>query len=238
VVVFAGGDRVPAGLGGVLPPEAYVIAADSGIEQAQTLGWPIDLAVGDFDSVSPEALAAAERAGARIERHPAAKDATDLELALAAAAALEPREIVVAGGAGGRLDHLLGGILALAGADASSTGAEIRAYLGPARIHVVRSQVVLDGEPGEIVTLLALDGPAHGITTSGLLYPLADESLLPGSTRGVSNELVGGRATVTVGSGVLLAVLPGELGTHQHQRHTETDTATHPPSPSPGGPTS
>ena len=43
-----------------------------------------------------------------IERHPAAKDATDLELALDAAIALEPARIVVVGDGGGRLDHLLG----------------------------------------------------------------------------------------------------------------------------------
>ena len=48
-----------------------------------------------------------------IERHPAAKDATDLELALDAAIALEPSRILVIGSAGGRLDHLLGSILLL-----------------------------------------------------------------------------------------------------------------------------
>ena len=57
-------------------------------------------------------LAAAEAAGARIERYPADKDATDLELALDAAIALEPARIVVVGSSGGRLDHLLGSLLA------------------------------------------------------------------------------------------------------------------------------
>ena len=51
-----------------------------------------------------------------VERHPAAKDATDLELALDAAIALEPARILVVGSAGGRLDHLLGSILLLADA--------------------------------------------------------------------------------------------------------------------------
>jgi thiamine pyrophosphokinase len=51
-------------------------------------------------------------------------------------------------------------------------------------------------------------GPARGITTAGLRYPLAGEDLDPATTRGVSNELVGERATVRLRSGVLLAVLP------------------------------
>jgi thiamine pyrophosphokinase len=211
VVVCTAGDAAEV-IEPDLPPDAFVIAADSGVELAQAFGWPVDLAVGDFDSVAPQALAAAEAAGAQVERHPAAKDATDLELALEAAASRRPDEIVVVGGAAGRLDHLVAGLLALAG-DACADVA-VRACLGPARIHVVRSRTTLNGRPGELVTLLAVHGPADGVTTGGLLYPLRGETLHPGSTRGVSNEMTSTDATVDVASGVVLAVLPGELGTH------------------------
>jgi thiamine pyrophosphokinase len=51
-------------------------------------------------------------------------------------------------------------------------------------------------------------GPALGVRTQGLRYPLADEELVPGSTRGVSNELLDSEATVTVERGVVLAVQP------------------------------
>ncbi len=221
VVVFTGGDAEPIAAG-LLPDGAFVIGADSGIEQAQALGWPVDLAIGDFDSVSPDALAAAERDGAVVERHPAAKDATDLELALRAAARRGPHEIVVVGGAGGRLDHLLGGVLALT--DDAYAAIRIRALVGPARLHVVRDHVELRGEPGELVTLLPIGGAARGVTTSGLLYPLATETLEPASTRGVSNVLVADGARVSLTAGVLLAVLPGEL-----DQPTLTDIA-------PGGP--
>ena len=87
MIVFTGGDPVDIGLRARLPDDAYVIAADSGVEQAAILGRHVDLAVGDFDSVSKAALDAAVNAGARIELHPEAKDATDLELGLVAAAA-------------------------------------------------------------------------------------------------------------------------------------------------------
>jgi thiamine pyrophosphokinase len=212
VVVFTGGDPVPRSIAADLPERAFVVAADSGIEQALALEWPVHLAVGDFDSVSPAALAAAEAGGARIDRYPAAKDATDLELALAAAAALRPSEIVVVGGAGGRLDHLLAGLLAVASDDLAAI--RVRALVGLARVYVVRDRVELVGRPGELVTLLARGRPARGVTTDGLLYPLHDETLEPGSTRGVSNEMVADRASVSLADGVLLAVLPGELGTH------------------------
>jgi len=209
VVVFAGGEPM-AGVAGPLPVGEVVIAADSGLDQAQRLGYRVDLVVGDFDSVSDAALATAVSAGVAIERHPAAKDATDLELALDAALARRPRRIVVIGGHGGRVDHFLAGALALT-RDASAH-VEVSALIGPARLHVVRQALTVEGEPGELLTLLAVRGPVTGVTTDGLVYPLRGETLYPGSTRGVSNQLVGRSASVRLDSGVLLAVLPGEQG--------------------------
>ena len=142
VVVVAGGHPSP-GREPELPDRPYVIAADSGVDRALALGLHIDLAVGDFDSVSSAGLAAADAAGAVVERHPAAKDATDLELALDAAIALEPARVLVIGSAGGRLDHLLGSILLLgdaryAGADGRCRPRRQQALGDPRRAHAGR----------------------------------------------------------------------------------------------------
>lgn len=114
IVVVAGGDPVLPAERAWVPGDAVVIAADSGLDHAHALGLRADVAVGDFDSVSPRALERAEADGTRLERHPAAKDATDLELALDAAAAHGPERIVVLGGHGGRVDHLLANAALLA----------------------------------------------------------------------------------------------------------------------------
>ncbi len=199
VVVTGGPDR-PAAV--ALPPDARVIAADGGMELARELGLPVDLAVGDFDSVSGEML---ETIG-RVEKHPAAKDASDLELALAAALRFETERIIVLGGAGGRLDHLLGGLLLLA-ADAYS-GVQIDAQLGASAVHVVRDERVLTGEPGELISLFAVHGPATGIVTEGLVYPLRGQRLEPGSSRGLSNVFAAPEARISLERGVLLAIRP------------------------------
>jgi thiamine pyrophosphokinase len=206
VVVVAGGHPSP-GCVPELPEGAHVIAADSGIDRALALGLRIDRAIGDFDSVSTAGLAAAEAAGVLIERHPAAKDATDLELALDAAIALEPSRILVIGSAGGRLDHLLGSILLLA--DARYARATVDAYLDDDRLSVIRGQRTLTGEPGALISLLPVHGPAEGVTTRGLEYPLQNESLAAGTTRGVSNVFAAAEAQITVRDGCLLAVKPG-----------------------------
>jgi len=207
VVVLTGGPGARPVTAAALPTGARVVAADSGAEHARALGLHVDVAVGDFDSIAPEELAELERAEVRIDRHPTVKDATDLELALDAAIELRPRRIVVVGSAGGRLDHMLAELL-LFGAE-SYAGAELDALLGPAKIHVVRGARVLAGETGELISLVALHGPAIGVTTEGLSYPLRGETLASGSTRGVSNLFAEPEARVSVERGVLLAVRPG-----------------------------
>jgi thiamine pyrophosphokinase len=206
VLLFTGGDPVDPSVALRLPADAFVIAADSGLAQAVALGRHVDLAVGDFDSVDLVALRAAADAGTAIDRHPAAKDETDLELGLAAAVAHGASRVVVVGGHGGRVDHFIAGALLLASPRFESV--RITAHVGSAVLNVVRDEVVLAGEIGSLVSLLPVGGDAEGVWTDGLEYKLCGETLGAGSTRGVSNVMVASSATVTVGRGVLLAVQP------------------------------
>jgi thiamine pyrophosphokinase len=207
ILVIAGGDPVTIDELGPVPVGAFVIAADSGVDRAAALGLRVDLAVGDFDSVTPAALEAVTAAGATVERHPEAKDHTDLELALVAALARRPARVLVVGGHGGRLDHFLANALLLASPDYAEL--DIVARMGRTVMTVVRDEAQLTGSAGELVTLVPVHGAALGIVTRGLRYPLAGEDLLAGSTRGVSNVLDAPTATVSVREGVLLAVQPG-----------------------------
>jgi thiamine pyrophosphokinase len=189
-----------------VPGAGTVVAADGGLERAAALGLGVDVVVGDLDSVSAAALTAAEAAGARIVRHPVAKDATDLELALDEALALGAQRVLVIASGAGRLDHLAASLLLL-GSERYAT-LEVDALVGDALAHVVRGARVLRGTPGDTLTLLPIGGPAEGVTTSGLEYPLTGEALTPGSTRGVSNVFTAAEARVTLAGGVLLAIRP------------------------------
>ncbi len=202
IIVLTGG--APADPRWPLPEAAMVIAADSGLEQAALLGLSVDLLVGDLDSVSEAALADAVEAGTRIERHPPDKDATDLELALTAAQREGATLVVVAGGGGGRIDHLLANAMLLA--SPAWADLDIEWLVGDARIVALRKEAQFSGQPGDLLTLLAVGGPASGVTTKGLKFPLENEVLLASSTRGVSNELVADKAAVHLNSGVLLAI--------------------------------
>ena len=203
-IVLSGGKRAVRAL--VLPEHAFVICADSGLESAELLGLAPDLVVGDLDSVDPAALEAARSAGVEIEQHPVDKDSTDLELALGAARVRgAERVIVVSGGPGERLDHFVAELALLA-----SDEGPAEALVGSSRIQVVRGpgSVEVRGEPGGLVSLVTARGDVRGVTTHGLRWALDGETLRFGTTRGVSNELVGERATVAIAAGVLLVVQP------------------------------
>ena len=207
VVVVAGGEAPDPEAMRAISEDAVVVTADGGLDHAHASGLDVAIAVGDFDSASRETVAAAKTAGTRIERHPPDKDATDLELALDAAMELRPRRVVVLAGIGDRLDHLLSLFLLLA--SPRYAGVELDAHVGSASAHVVRDRRRLTGESGELLSLFALHGPAEGVRTEGLAFALEGETLLPGSSRGVSNVFVGESATVTVDRGVLLALRSG-----------------------------
>ena len=193
-----------------VPDDAFVVAADVGLTEANRLGVPVHLLIGDLDSVSAHDLGAFEEAGGEVRRHPEDKDATDLDLAIAEAIAAGADRVLVVGGDGGRLDHLLGNAWVLA--SPQHDGARIDAIFGAARLHVVRGSRELTGSEGELISLFALGGPATGVSTQGLRWVLDDARLQPGSSLGISNEFTGDSASIEVREGVVLAVRPGDEG--------------------------
>ena len=182
-----------------------VIAADGGLEAARRWRLRVDAVVGDLDSASAAALDWATRGGATVDAHPADKDATDLELAMASVLG-QVEAVHVLLPTGGRLDQAMASLAVLASPRWSAV--EVTATVGEAHVTVVRGLRRLRGEVGEVVSLLAVGGPALVASTSGLLFPLVEEALGPTSGRGTSNVIVAAPPTVDVVEGVLLAIRP------------------------------
>ena len=183
-----------------------VIAADGGARHAAALGVQVQRWVGDGDSVDPAELERLVSAGVQVERSPVDKDETDAELAILAAIASDAGRVTIVGALGGeRVDHELGNVWLLAhpglvDRDAVLIGARTRIRL----LHPGRWQLV--GRPGDLVSLLPFGGDATGITTDGLRYPLRDEPLVIGPSRGLSNVRERPEAAVVLRSGRLLVV--------------------------------
>jgi thiamine pyrophosphokinase len=211
-LIVAGGARPDPLVVAALPEVDRCIAADSGADLALAVGLHVDLVIGDLDSVSADGLERARAGGAEVREFAPDKDRTDLELAVEAAAEGDPDRLVIIGLAGGRLDHALANIGTLA--RAARPGLEVDGLIGSARLTVVLGSRTLTGALGETVSLLPVLGPVEGVTTTGLEYPLDDEPLAAGVARGMSNRFVANRATIEVGSGLLIAIQPFALREH------------------------
>ena len=207
-LVFAGGEmhRSPTEVDWDL-----VVAADSGYDHALSAGLHVDLIVGDLDSISSKGLAHARAAGVTIEEHPMAKDETDFELALRAVALRGFGRIVVHGGEGGRLSHLLSLALSLADARWDAMDVRWRTAQGVVRAVTPTRPIVIHGAPADLVSLLPA-GDVQGVSTTGLRWKLDHDDLRLGTTRGLSNEMTGTRATVSVADGAVIVITEGSNG--------------------------
>jgi thiamine pyrophosphokinase len=204
-VIVADGEHAPTDRRQLTDAD-LIIAADGGADWLDAVGVAPHRLVGDLDSADPAVVDRLGAAQIPVERHPPDKDASDLELSLAAAARAGADEIVVLGALGGALDHLLANVLLL-GSDAAGDR-EVRLVHGltSARLLSGPSRADLRGPPGSRVSLLALGQAADGVTTQGLRWPMVDDRLEAGSSRGLANVVVAVPAGVSLGAGRLLVI--------------------------------
>ena len=185
---------------------ALRIAADGGARHFLAAGLRPHFLVGDLDSLPTGDVEALQKSRVAVLRHPARKDATDLELALDVALAQGADDVVVLAALGARWDQTLANMLLLALERFGRVpmrvveGAQTLRVLRPGRPHQ------LAGASGDTLSLIPISGPAAGITTSGLDYPMQLGTLPFGATLGVSNVLTSATASVTLESGLLLAI--------------------------------
>jgi thiamine pyrophosphokinase len=195
-----------------------VVAADSGASWLDELGVTPNVLVGDLDSVGVDLVDRYAASGVTVERHPGAKDESDAELALGRVIAGGADRVVILGALGGpRVDHELANLLLIADTELVGTGRDVRIVQGSTSVRALHgpAELELEGEPGDLVTLLPVGGDANGVTTRGLRYPLADEALRFVRSRGLSNVVDAAGASVWLESGTLLVVELGQEGDSQ-----------------------
>jgi thiamine pyrophosphokinase len=184
------------------------IAADAGARRLAALGLRPNVLTGDFDSLPAPQREAAVRAGAEVVAHPEPQQITDGAVALRLAVERGAESIVVLGAHGGeRMDHSLGNLLALF--DPALGSIPVTAVDGSSEATALRAEgraaVAFEGDPGDYVSLIPVSDAVR-VSTQGLRWPLADAALSRGTSRGLSNELLGPSGGFTLSEGAALAV--------------------------------
>ena len=176
----------------------WFICADGGANTAARFGCAPDLIIGDFDSTKKETVAVFSQVDVKKLND---QNSTDLEKALTAAVRKKRKEIVVLGATGGRLDHTIGNLSALA---KFSRKAHITFIDDTGKFCAVNHSLEFDIPIGTIISLLPLSR-CSGIVTKGLKWNLKDESLELGVRESTSNVIVSSPATIKVKKGNLIA---------------------------------
>ncbi|HEM5300607.1 TPA: thiamine diphosphokinase [Streptococcus suis] len=113
IAVIAGGSLA------CLPePADLYVGVDAGSLRLLEASLPLDWAIGDFDSVTPEELGRIKDLAERFLQAPAEKDDTDLELALKEIFKAYPQaQVRIYGALGGRMDHMMANLFLAAEPD-------------------------------------------------------------------------------------------------------------------------
>jgi len=177
-----------------------LVAVDGGLRRILRLGLKPDLVIGDMDSVPKSELKKSFTVVVDND-----EDRTDLEAAIDYVVKKGFKQIVVVGFLGRRIDHMVSGLMALSGQLRRFKAVKI--VEGNQEIYLVKNELEIKGKKGDLVSLVPLRGNCSGVSTRGLKYVLNEAILKLNKSRGVSNVMLGKKAVVEVGSGLLMVVL-------------------------------
>lgn len=176
-----------------------IVAADSGLEHALAAGVEPDMVVGDMDSLRDQGLLQ-QFPVERVRSFDQDKDDTDTEIALDFLFSEGCDEVVLAGGGGGRLDHLVG-ILAIFDRERHPT-----LWLTDTdEVTAVDRHLERRGMRRRVVSFFPVGSETCRMTSTGLEWPLDELEWQHGDV-GISNRVVGDVLRVDMLSGRLIMV--------------------------------
>ncbi|MEP7158043.1 MAG: thiamine diphosphokinase [Chloroflexota bacterium] len=194
-------------VGNGAPADLLIIGADGGALKAAALGLRPNVVVGDTDSLSDSDADKLRAEGVEVLVYPRDKDESDTELAVREALHRGAERLVIVGAFGGRrFEHALANVLLMTLPELRGRDACLADGASVLRVLFDGEHVEITGQPGDYVSLLPLTEQAVGVSTDGLAYPLSGATLSQGPTRGLSNELSGVRASVSLDAGRLAVI--------------------------------
>ena len=203
--IYIGGEIRPENITERPAKDDLVIAADSGLLNAQKLGVKPDVLLGDFDSLGEPDV----DPDTKIIRLPVEKDDTDTQAAVDLALSQGAREIVIIGGLSGRLDHTLSVLAILEDLNAKHVHALVTSGQNRARFLRNNSTLIARGK-FRYLSLIAADPVVKGVSLDGCKYPLQKAKLTKTNQYAVSNEITGNCALISVRKGGIYIVESAE----------------------------
>ena len=184
-----------------------ILAADSGIRNALSLGVSPAIVLGDFDSFPVEDI---PKRAEKLQV-PAEKDMTDTQLAVELALQRGAKDIVIIGGLSGRLDHTLSNLAILEHLHALRVHCVINDGFNRAR-YLRNGSTLIGRSAYPYLSLLAADHVVKGVDAEGVKYPLKNAKLRRDHQYAVSNEMTGNCAFLSVKKGGIYIIESRDAG--------------------------
>lgn len=185
----------------------YWIGADRGALHIIEQGMTVDLALGDFDSVTIAEKEQIKQHAQQFQTYPAEKNETDLELAVNEALKRQAKQLFFFGVSGARLDHGLINIQLLYPLLKQKIPATIIDRWNMISLKAAGKYTLDRNESFPYVSFIPFSEKVTGITLGeGFKYPLKNETVTWGSTLCISNELLQEQARFEFTSGYVLMI--------------------------------
>jgi thiamine pyrophosphokinase len=186
-------------LGQLLEWSPFIIVLDGAIQRVLDLGIKVDILLGDFDS-NAYVLEQIEHMPIEIVHTPD-QNKTDLQKAIEFLIDRNFEAVNIVWATGRRADHSLTNMTDIVRYKSQINIVMIDDY---SRIIPLKQSFTKWYEHGRIISLMPV-GTVEGITTSGLLYNLQNETLKIGYRSGISNQVAAdGIVQITISNGDLL----------------------------------
>lgn len=182
------------------------MCVDGGTLQAIQKSLIPDAIVGDMDSLPPDTLEQIKSQGVQLVRYPVRKNQTDLELALLWAREHNAREIWVVNALGGRLDQHLVNVFLLAREDMNFARIVLKEDDQSAVILRGPDRIILEGQPGDRLSLVVLSQTISGVTLDGVEWKTNLATFSRASTHPLSNIFTETQARIQIDTGIAFLV--------------------------------
>ncbi len=205
-IILANGPQISSTWPEWVNKEDTLVCVDGGTLQAIQQGLIPDVVLGDMDSLSSDMLQRMKDQGVRLVRYPVRKNQTDLELALFWARDQNAREVWVVNALGGRLDQHLVNVFLLAREDMNFARIVLKEDDQSAVVLRGPDRMVLEGQPGDRLSLVVLSKTISGVTLDGVEWKTNHATFSRASTHPLSNVFTETRARIQIDTGVAFLV--------------------------------
>ena len=199
-ILITGGEKPDfSSISSLFSDSYYLCAADSGLDYCLENSLTPDYILGDMDSLS-DPVVLENFDSSIIETHPEDKDYTDTELGLMHLYNHTCTPVILIGGGGGRLDHLLA-VIALFDKDRTPD----RWIIRNEEIRLINDSFRGQGKQGELISLFPVGRHPCRMISRGLYWPLDDLTWEKGDS-GISNRLTDSSFEIKMRQGRLIMI--------------------------------